>query len=58
MNLHPKILAALLAAVAVAIVSVGNTILNVYPDAAWTTMLAALIPVVVGYLKRAEPAPE
>lgn len=55
-KLHPKILAALIAAVAVSIVNVGNSIIDVYPNAAWTQLLSAVIPVVVGYLKSAEPA--
>ena len=52
-KLHPKVLAALFAALAVAIVTVGNTIVNVYGDQSWTPILAALIPVLAGYLKSA-----
>lgn len=54
LKLNKKIRTALIAAVAVAIVSVGNAILNVYPNEAWTQLLSTLIPVVAGYLQRAE----
>lgn len=49
-KLHPKIMAALLAALAVSIVNVGNAITDVYSNEAWTQLLSAMIPVVVGYL--------
>lgn len=50
LKLHPKIMAALLAAVAVTIVNVGNAIIDVYPNQVWTQLLSAIIPVVAGYL--------
>lgn len=54
-QLHPKIRTALIAAVVVAIVNVGNSIINVYPNEAWTQLLSAIIPVIAGYLQSAEP---
>lgn len=57
MKLHPKILAALLAAIGVAIVSVANTAVGVYPDEAWAHVVEVLIPVVAGWFpKSPEPA--
>ncbi len=53
LHLNPKVKAALFAALAVAVVSVGNSILNVYPNEAWTQLLSTLIPVIAGYLKSA-----
>jgi hypothetical protein len=54
MNLHPKILAALLAAFAGAAVTIVNAFANVYPDNTMTQLLALVLPVLVGYMKRAE----
>lgn len=54
LKLNPKIRTALYAAIAVAIVNVGNAVLNVYPNEAWTQLVSALIPVVAGYWQRAE----
>lgn len=54
LKLNPKIRTALVAALAVAVVNVGNAILNVYPNEAWTQLVSTLIPVVAGYLQRAE----
>jgi hypothetical protein len=54
LNLHPKIRAAALAAVAVAVVTVGNQVIDVYQDQWWTGMLAAGLVAFAGWLKRAE----
>ena len=40
MKLHPKILAAFLAAVGVLIVTVGNSIVDAYPTETWTPLVA------------------
>jgi uncharacterized membrane protein YjjB (DUF3815 family) len=50
--IHPKVKAAFFAALAVALVSVGNSLTENY-KAAWVPVVAALIPVVAGYLKSA-----
>ncbi len=57
MNIHPKILAAALGALAVFIVTIGNAIANVYPNASWLPFIAAAIPVIAGYLKTAAASP-
>ena len=54
MNLHPKVRAALLAAVATALVSVVAAVADAYPDNAYVGIVSAFIPVVVGYLKSAD----
>lgn len=54
LDLHPKIMAALLAAVAVAVVAVGNAAAEVYPQ--WANIILVFAPVIAGYLKAAEPA--
>lgn len=51
--IHPKVLAALYAALAVAVVSVGNALTADY-SGVWVPVVAALIPVAAGYLKSAE----
>lgn len=51
--IHPKVKAAAFAALAVAIVSIGNAVTADY-SGVWVPVVAALIPVVVGYLKSAE----
>ena len=53
LHLHPKIAAALVAAVLVALVTIGNQIVSVYGNDWWTPILAALIPVLAGYQKSA-----
>ena len=50
--IHPKVKAAFLAALAVALVSIGNSLTANY-KAAWVPVVAVLIPVVAGYLKSA-----
>lgn len=54
-ELNPKIRYALWAAVAVGVVNVANAILNVYPNEAWTPIVSALIPVVVGWFPASTP---
>lgn len=56
LNLHPKVQAALLAAVGVGIVTLANAAANVYPNNTLVLLLVGFAPVVAGYLKRA-PAP-
>ena len=51
-NLHPKVQAALIAAILTGIASVAAAVKDVYPDAWWIGALSALIPVIVGYRKR------
>lgn len=55
MNLHPKILAALYAAIVVAIVGVANASAEVYPQ--WANIILVFAPVVAGWFKAAEPKP-
>lgn len=43
--------AALIAALATSIVSVGTALADAYPDAPWLPVVSALIPVAVAYLK-------
>lgn len=52
MNLHPKVRAALLAAVATALVSVAATLADVYPDNPYVKVATLFVPVVAGYLKK------
>lgn len=51
--LHPKVKAALIAAVITAAVSVAAAVRDSYPDSAWVGIASALIPVIAGYLKSA-----
>lgn len=48
-----KVVAALLAAAAVAVVSVGNAVVEAYPNNAVVLILAGLIPTVAAYLTKA-----
>jgi hypothetical protein len=54
--IHPKIKAALFAALATIVVSVAAAVADVYPDAPWLPILSALVPVVAGYLRSAPAA--
>lgn len=51
--LHPKVRAALLAALATIIVSVAAALADVYPHNPIVGVISALVPVVAGYLKSA-----
>lgn len=53
MNIRPKVLAALYAAIAVAILNVGNAVTAEY-HGAWVPVVSALIPVAVAYMKKEE----
>jgi hypothetical protein len=55
--LHPKIQAALFAALATIVVSVAAAVADVYPDAPWLPILTALVPVVAGYLRSGPEMP-
>lgn len=57
MNIHPKVMAAALGALAVFIVTIANAITNTYPNASWLPYLAAAIPVIAGWLKTAAASP-
>jgi hypothetical protein len=52
MKLHPKILAATLTAIGVLIVTVGNSVLDAYPDAPWQPILAAALVALAGWYKK------
>lgn len=54
MNLHPKIKAAIFAALAIAVVSVGNSILDVYGNTAYGPFIGAAIAAIAGYLKSSD----
>jgi hypothetical protein len=54
MPLHPKIVAALLTALATALTLVVAAIADVYPDHPATAIVTALLPVIAGYLKSAD----
>lgn len=49
MKLHPKIRNAAIAAVLLGLLSVGNAVVNVYPNAAWVQILLLVLPVLAGY---------
>jgi hypothetical protein len=51
--LHPKVKAALIAAVVTTLVSLAAVVADVYPDSPITPLVTAFVPVVVGYLKSA-----
>lgn len=48
-HLNPKVRNGAIAVLGIAIIEILNAIINEYPDQAWTPILAAIIPVVVGY---------
>jgi hypothetical protein len=55
--LHPKIQAALFAALATVLVSVAAAVADVYPDAPWVPIMTALVPVIAGYLRSGPQSP-
>jgi hypothetical protein len=54
--IHPKIKAALFAALATILVSVAAAVADVYPDEPWVPLLSTLVPVIAGYLRSAPAA--
>lgn len=50
LNLHPKIKAALLTAIAAGVITVANAVANVYPTNAVVLLLVGFAPVVAGWL--------
>jgi hypothetical protein len=54
MNLNPKIRNAGIAAILLSVIEILNAIVNVYPNEAWTAIVTALIPVLVGYQTKAD----
>ena len=54
MKLHPKIKAAIFAALAIAVVSVGNSVLDVYGNTAYGPFIGAGIAALAGFLKSSE----
>jgi hypothetical protein len=52
--LHPKIKAALIAALATALVSIVAAVADVYPDNVYVGIASSLVPVIAGYLKSAD----
>ena len=55
LTLHPKIQAAALMAVLVAVVTVGNAVLDVYATTSWAPILGVVLTVLAGYLKSSGP---
>lgn len=54
MPLHPKILAALYASIAVAIVAVANAEAEVYPQ--WANIILVFVPVITGWFPKSPVA--
>lgn len=54
--LHPKVKAALIAAVITTIVNVAAAVTDAYPNEAWVGYVSVFVPLVVAYLKRAPTA--
>jgi hypothetical protein len=55
--LHPKIRAALIAALATALVSIVAAVAGAYPDNVYVGIVSSLVPVIAGYLKASGDAP-
>jgi hypothetical protein len=49
LNLNPKIRNAAIVGALLTVVSVLNAIVNLYPDGAWTPIVAVVLTVLTGY---------
>lgn len=54
-KLHPKVKAALAAALAIGVADVAAQVTDHYPNGRLVPLLAVFVPVVVGYLKGVSP---
>lgn len=50
-NIRPKVWAALFGALAVAVVTVGNSVISVYGDRPWINIVGFFVPVVAAWLQ-------